>query len=319
MAKATAGTFPVTGVTPVAPSTSQVLAKALSLGQTTGVQTDLFVLGLEQKGFIRDHFNRNNPASAYTQMVDIAASGAASITVKYDGNSNSFVSKSKLGNGDIKDIDQKMEILRWNTPVYKSEGLSAYDISKGVLNTLAYRMEKSLIRFTQNHIKDVFKAMEASATVVAAAAPFALPADLLKTASAKDQMRALIAEATKLVKETEATRGDVVMTVMPELFDNLAFAGLLGNRVEQTYAGGQYSVSTLGGYRIQSGEMFMPDKTVAIVALTNSVVSKMDVLAANTGKIELSNDLATYVELADIAVVPEYSKDYKFITVIKTA
>lgn len=65
-------------------SSHTILAQALNLGAAgagAGVADD-FVLGLEQKGFIRDFLNRNNPLSAYTQMIDIADTGAGTITVK---------------------------------------------------------------------------------------------------------------------------------------------------------------------------------------------------------------------------------------------
>lgn len=328
MAYPTQGNIPAGAA--VTESATKVLAQALSLAETgSGTQSDEFVLGLEQRGFIRDFLNRNNPLMAYTQMIDIMEAGAGSVTVKWDGVDNDFVNKANLGDGDVKDIDQKMEVLFWNKPVFKSEGLSAYDIKKGALNTLAYRMEKSLVRFTQESIKRGFKALVDAAESLTSGEGITGLTAASATVGAKERMIELVKIATKFITDRELSRDQAIITVSPVFFDELAFAGLLGDRTTVTYAAGQYSVATLGGYRIQSGEMFLPAQStkaedgttatkdlLAIIAPTNSVVSKVDIIAANVGKLGISNDTGTYIELADINKVPKYITDYKLAHIV---
>lgn len=89
----------------------------------------------------------------------------------------------------------------------------------------------------------------------------------------------------------------------------------------ETFAGGQYQVGIIGGYRIISGDMFIPatvqykdsqanstleaHSLIAVIGTYDSVLHSIDISAVNSGPIGISNDLGTYLEASDIAAVPK--------------
>lgn len=298
------------------PSSIKAFAKALALKSSGAANpSDGFTLGLKELGLIKDYFNRNNPLLVYSRGFNITALGSGTITIKYDSNPNPFKKKSNLGNGDIETVSTITEVIEWNEPQYICEGLSDFDIKSGVINTLSYRMEKYLIKFNQALIKAGFDLIHNNFKGTSKT-PISLAKLTGKESDAREMFYKIIKEATRLVKKSEVSSTDITITVTPEVFDNLAFAGLVGNRAEQTYAGGQYSIGTIGGYRIQSGEMFistvgeMPAAgDMAVVIGTNQVIMhNSDILASNVARIGLSNDIGTYLEVIGMNRVPKFVK-----------
>lgn len=189
-----------------------------------------------------------------------------------------------------------------------------------------------MTKFTQGSIKRGFEKMVTAAKAIedAGSAGDGVVA-LTATTDLKAKSVELVKAATKFITDRQLSRNDIVITIDPITFDDLAFAGLIGDRTSVTYSAGQYSVSTLGGYRIQSGEVFMSGlqtgakgstgadaqkPVLAIIAPTNSVVSKIDIVAANTGKLGISNDVGTYIELADINAIPKFIEDNKLVMAV---
>lgn len=91
----------------------------------------------------------------------------------------------------------------------------------------------------------------------------------------------------------------------PIAFDALIDAGLVGNRATASFEGGQYSIGSLGGYRIvanpflvgTTAETAAAGDVVALIATNFVFFSRMKFVAYNSGNLDnLSNDQGTYIE-----------------------
>lgn len=272
----------------------QAIQNAFSAGASTNVE-----LNVEQIKILRDYMNMNSPLAAYTSGIEVSNSGAGSLEILLDGDANAFVDKDFLGDGSFKGVKQRKLLLSWNKPVAKSEAMTKFDLKKGAVNTLMHRMDKSAKLFVQKSIRE---ALALIATPIKTGA--ALPSSGSVVENAQAARKVVIEKATAFLKETQYTRDLVTLTLSPELFDTLADGGLVGNRAAETFAGGQYSIGTLGGYKVQSGEVFMPVGVDFIIGTNNSMVHSVDAVAVNAGRLGISSDEGTYIEMADIAAIP---------------
>lgn len=256
------------------------------------------ILGNEEKQILSDHMNMNSPLDAYTRDVQVSAAGAGSITIKWDGDANAFKAKDFVGNKEFAGVKQNTKVIEWNTPMVKEEAMTKFDLKKGALNTLMLRMDKSAKLFVQKSIREGLALVGTPEKTGAA-----LPSSGTVVENAQAARAVVIAKATAFLLETQYTRDLVTITLTAELFDTLADGGLIGNRAMETFAGGQYSVGTLGGYRVQSGEVFMPTGVDFIIGTSDSMVHAVDPVAVNSGTIGISSDIGTYIEMADIAAL----------------
>lgn len=198
--------------------------------------------------------------------------------------------------------------------------MSAYDIKRGTPNVLAERMTVASVKFLQSSIKAGFKALvdKALAGTHSKASIAALPATITHDALTAHKL-ALVQAVTKFITANEIDAADVVITLSALEFDALAEQGLVGDRATVTYAGGQYSVGTIGGYKVQSGSMFLPEtdgastgakNVLAFVGTSKVALHAVDFVAANAGKLGLSNDEGTYLEMADIFGALDYEANF---------
>lgn len=280
-----------------------------------------FVLPNEELAILTEMLNQTNPLSVYTQVA-IAAMGAGSVEVKYDVYNDNWAIKtvkgSKPAGGD--DVIIANEIFKWNLPNVKEEAMSQYDINRGTPNVLAERMSVSSVKFLQASIKAGFKALveKALAGTKSKASVAALGSTVTHDALTAHKL-AIVQEITKFIVANEIDPSDVVATLAPLEFDALAEQGLIGDRATVTFAGGQYSVGTIGGYKVQSGSMFLPEddgastgakKVLAFVGTSKVALHAVDFVAANAGKLGLSNDQGTYLEMADIFGALDYEAHF---------
>lgn len=301
-------------------------AQALKIIGTVGkAGTEKFALPIEDLGLLTDKLNENNPLAFYASALPVAAVGAGSIDLKWVEEANNWKAKKDYGNAAYDDVAVDRETLYWNTPEFRAEAMLAYDIAKGADNVLPLRATRDATRFMQDAIKQGFVEL---ASVVEDAAKYGTMVTEAPTLTGVDVQEdgaklllAITETATQFVIHKQLDRADVLITIQPDKFDKLAFAGLIGNRVDQTFAGGQYTVATAGGYRIQTGEMFMAGLTIndgaataadhdviAVIGTNRSLVFNTEIIASNFGKIDLTNDLGTYMEMASIIAVPEHIK-----------
>lgn len=297
-------------------------AKTLVQAQfAKGNGSDKFILPNEELGIITEMLNQTNPLAVYTG-VSIAAAGYGSVEVKYDVYNDNWAVKSvkgsKAAGGD--DVQITSEIFKWNLPNVKEEAMSAFDLAKGTPNVLAQRMTEASIKFLQNSIKNGFTELvkAALAGTKSKASVAALGTTVTHDALTAHKL-AIIQEVTKFIVANEIDPSEVVITLAPLEFDALAEQGLIGDRATQTFAGGQYSVGTIGGYKVQSGSMFLPandgastgaKNVIAFVGTSKVALHSVDFVAANAGKLGLSNDQGTYLEMADIFGVMGYEAQF---------
>ena len=99
---------------------------------------------------------------------------------------------------------------------------------------------------------------------------------------------AIVNEATKLQESAEIEAMDVIITIDSIKFNKLALSGMIGDRTSQTFAGGKFSVGEIGGYRIQSGEIFLPKTVKTTAKITGAGVTSATASAAGDQYAELA-------------------------------
>lgn len=283
-----------------------------TFAQKTKTTTDKFILPNRELGIVTEMLNRDNPLAPYI-MVDIADSTAGSVEVKYDVyNDNWKIKDSKGGsqNGGA-DVIIDNEIFKWNKPFEKEESVEAGDLKRGVPNTLASRMNTASIKFIQRSIKDAFKEFVDKAVLAESTAVAAI--DFTTRDKLTQSKITLLQAVAKFARENEINKGDLVITLSDDAFEALAEQGMIGNRTEKTYAGGTFSVGVMSGYRVQGGGMYLPatatssksgsaktSEVVAFIGTDKVGLHAIDFEAANYGKLGLTNDLGTYLQMSDI-------------------
>lgn len=278
--------------------------------------TTKYVLPNEDLGIITEMLNEENPLAVYSG-VTISGQGSATVEVKYDIYNDNWKAKDHLGSAEGKDIANTIiddEVFKWNKPFTKEEGVSKFDERRGFPETLSSRMNVSMIKFLQNSIKNGFQVfVDKAAADSSVASVGAL--DIASRDKLTEFKIKLIQEITKFAIANEIDASEVFATIDPLTFDALAEQGMIGDRASKTYAGGQYSVGMLGGYRVQSGSMFLPEhvtgktaagKVLAFVGTSKVGLHLVDVVASNLYEVGGSNDKATYLEIADIAGALDY-------------
>ncbi len=285
--------------------------KASAEAIAAATKTGKFVLPIAELGIITEMLNENNPLSAYTG-VTVSSLNSGSVDVKYDVYNDNWKVKGKPGSdvngGD--DVVIETDNFKWNKPQTKEERMTAFDLKKGTPAVLGSRMAVSGKKFLQASIKEGFK--ELVAKNIADSSVTEIEAiDITSLDKIREWKITFLNAVTNFVVINEISREEVTITVAPMLFDALAEQGLIGDRATATFAGGQYSVGSLGGYRIQSGEIYLPalagtKELFAVVGTTKSALHAVDYIAANGGELGISNDQATYLEICDIFGALDY-------------
>lgn len=209
---------------------------------------------------------------------------------------------------DIDPMKFTVETVKWDDAYFNSAGFTRADLNRGLPEASAQKMQL----FMDDYIKDVETEkwgiiedhiMTNKDTMIANFDYNNFLSSLGKGGSEVCKMLYLkiISLATKLTKHENKKDGirfinknSIVIHVKPELFDALAIAGIAGNRAEQTFNGGQYSIATLGGYRIMSNQFL--DKLDVVVSTDYSCGTGFRLNAANIDRIGLTNDVGIYYE-----------------------
>lgn len=209
---------------------------------------------------------------------------------------------------DIDPMKYTIETVKWDNAYFNSAGFTKADLNRGLPEASAQKMQL----FMDDYIKDIETdkwgiiedhIITNSDTMLTDFDYNNFLSGLGRSGSDACKMLYLgiISLATKLTKHVNKKDGirfvnknSIVIHVKPELFDALAIAGIAGNRAEQTFDGGQYSIATLGGYRIMSNQFL--DKLDVIVSTDYSCGTGFRLNAANIDRIGLTNDVGIYYE-----------------------
>lgn len=209
---------------------------------------------------------------------------------------------------DIDPMKFTIETVKWDNAYFNSAGFTRADLNRGLPEASAQKMQL----FMDDYIKDVETEkwgiiedhmITNKDTMLTNFDYNSFLSGLGKTGSELSKMLYLkiISLATKLTKHVNKKDGirfvnknSILIHVKPELFDALAIAGIAGNRAEQTFDGGQYSIATLGGYRIMSNQFL--DKLDVVVSTDYSCGTGFRLNAANIDRIGLTNDIGIYYE-----------------------
>lgn len=294
--------------------------KASAKAVFAATKTDKYVLPVADLDMITEMMNENNPLSFYTSGVKVTSMNSGSVDVEFDVYNDNFKKKTTKGSatdgGD--DVIIETQNIKWNTPLTKEESMSAYDIKRGAPEVLGSRMANSAKKFIQASIKNGFKAIVAHNKADASEVSIA-PIDITSLDKLREYKISLIQKVTLWSLTNEIPKEETGITLEPTLFDALAEQGMIGDRATATYAGGQYSVGTMGGYKVQSGEIFLPAKDsaaqdakdlFAVVGTTKTALHAIEYVAANLGALGNSNDQGTYLELCDIFGALDYNDKF---------
>lgn len=209
---------------------------------------------------------------------------------------------------DIDPVKYTVETVKWDNAYFNSAGFTKADLNRGLPEASAQKMQL----FMDDYIKDVETEkwgiienhiITNKDTMITDFDISTVESDIRNSGSdvAKILYLKIISLATKLTKHENKKDGirfvnknSIVIHIKPELFDVLSIAGITGNRAEQTFEGGQYSIATIGGYRIMSNQFL--DKLDVVISTDYSCGTGFRLNAANIDRIGLTNDMGIYYE-----------------------
>lgn len=209
---------------------------------------------------------------------------------------------------DIDPMKYTVETVKWDDAYFNSAGFTKADLNRGLPEASAQKMQL----FMDDYIKDVETEkwgiienhiITNKDTMITDFDYDDFINNIGRSGSEMSKLLYLkiIGLATKLTQHVNKKDGirfvnknSIVIYVKPELFDALAIAGIAGNRAEQTFDGGQYSIATLGGYRIMSNQFL--NKLDVVVSTDYSCGTGFRLNAANIDRIGLTNDVGIYYE-----------------------
>lgn len=209
---------------------------------------------------------------------------------------------------DIDPMKYTVETVKWDNAYFNSAGFTKADLNRGLPEASAQKMQL----FMDDYIKDVETEKwgiienHIITNKDAMITDFDYNDFISNIGRGGSEMSKLlylkiISLATKLTKHENKKDGirfvnknSIVIHIKPELFDVLSIAGITGNRAEQTFEGGQYSIATIGGYRIMSNQFL--DKLDVVISTDYSCGTGFRLNAANIDRIGLTNDMGIYYE-----------------------
>ncbi|QIW62521.1 hypothetical protein [Mycoplasmopsis gallinacea] len=186
--------------------------------------------------------------------------------------------------------------INFNKPIYAHEAITAFEQTLGMPEVLTPKLTKMLQEFQKMYERTSFKDLENKIIKDNKQVDFDVASK-----TAKEIYEKIVEEATKLTETIDLEQGidlidreQVVVFVKPLVFDKIATMGLVGDRVTETLAGGQYSIVQLGGYKVFSNPYL---SQFDVVISTNFVAAGAErVIAANVERMAPSNDMAVYFE-----------------------
>lgn len=227
-----------------------------------------------------------------------SVSEASAVFVKNIG--QSWNEKKAPGPGTFEQGKYAKVSFNWNVPLYQSLAFTHADNLLGFPQAASTKIAKASADFNDGFEADCWKKIEEH--LKQQLADKKVVKDLLSpTLSDRDVRHEIIALGTALTKHIDAKDGingikksDIIIHVKPEVLDRLSESALLGNYAEQMFVGGQYSIATVGGYKVIANK-YLTD--VDAIACTNfSAASMVNVNAANYERLAPTNDYGIYYE-----------------------
>lgn len=270
-------------------SLSTALAKA-----TTG---SVLSLGEQQINQVVNYISQNNLFFELTKNNLILDSNSVSMTVLKQ-QASKFQQKTQLGTGTLSKwrLGEKVTV-QWKTPQYAAEGFTYFEKKLSPAISIAKKIEKITSDYNKNFERTAFLGLEDKVKQDNKFYAFDWT-----TKNATEIYQKIVGIATEITQTYDELQGidgieakDIVILLSPIVFDKLVFAGMMGNNVKEIFEGGQYRVSSIGGYKILS----CPYLTSYYCIVTTNFVAAggVSINAINSGKIDqLSNDEGVYFE-----------------------
>ncbi|WP_412031265.1 hypothetical protein [Metamycoplasma buccale] len=202
-------------------------------------------------------------------------------------------------NGNYEKGRYATETFNWNAPYFQAVGFTEADKKMKVPQAAAIKLEKASVDYNNAFEAESWKKLE---THLKTADSKKITKDLLdKTITDKEVYEIVIGLGTALMQHKNDDDGidkipkdKIIIHVKPEVFDRISLAGLVGNRAEISFVGGQYSIGIVGGYKI-IGNPYL-DNMQAMAGATFSALSMISVNAANIDRLAPTNDIGLYYE-----------------------
>lgn len=304
-----------------------------------------FQLPKKELGFFSDKIYQGNPLAFYAERLRFEPLGNGAVEIFTNVYGTGWKAKDKIGAGDFSPVEFKSEIHKWNAPDVIQEAMTKYDLNRGATLVLAERAAIYSEEYLQEAIKLGFKTMMNGALEAKTIAGADLakvhtiitPSLVSSTDIVNDATKLqnqIVSAATKYIANVRSkgigftgySRSDILITLTPEVMDNLVLAGKVGNYTEQVFSGGRFIMGTIGGYRVQSGEFFLPleaqasgtqgvagTKLFGIISTNDTMLFNIDMVAMNVERLAPSNDIGSYVEAAKFVAVTNRAKENEMI------
>lgn len=263
-----------------------------------------FKLAQKQLDYLSSHIVKLSLWREYCKSQTIGDVNASS--VKFLKNiGGTLKNKTTIGDGDGDPMDIPSETITFYTPLYIKQLLAAADMAMGIPNASAMRLMKFMDQFEKAH--EVYAFSTAEKVISDNAATQESTFDFNKS-TPQEIYNKIVQLGTKLSLLKNDKEGlhfvspqSIIISVEPTIMDKLASVGLAGNRMAETFAGGQYSITIIGGYKVVANPFL--EKYKVIVGADFSGGNSERIIAANIKEIGASNDLATYFEALGLAGV----------------
>lgn len=242
---------------------------------------------------------RQSAFSEFTKAATIENVSAATIVFR-KLTSGRFKEKDTIGtNGEIDKMTFPSVEIKFSKPHYAREGLTQADLTLGLPNACAPKLQRFLIDYSNFYDEKGFAQI---GQVIDTSVSSKKELDFENSNSEKiyDEIIEMATQLTLLNDYKEGikyiSRSDIVIAVEPSVFDKISKIGFLGNRVTETMSSGQYGIGTIGGYRIIAAPSLSATDYKVIVGTNFSCGGTIKINAANIGKVNNTNDLEVYFE-----------------------
>ena len=269
--------------------------------------TALFANQKENEDYLLDKKTRNKITSYIVQYSLIGTLGTNLSLGSVSEANATFIKnigqtwhiKKNPGPGEFEKANYAKISFNWNFPWYQSLAFTEADTLLGVPVAAPIKMEKASSDFNDNFERYCWAELEKK---VKTTDTNKITKDLLAdTISDKEVRKIVVGLGTSLTKHIDAKDGinginksDVIIHVKPEVLDRLSEAGLVGNYAEQMFVGGQYSIVTVGGYKVIANKYLNDIDAIACANFT--AASMVNVNAANYERLVPTNDYGIYYE-----------------------
>ncbi|MBZ4203402.1 hypothetical protein [Mycoplasma tauri] len=266
--------------------------------------TNAYSLGERERSTVASYIVNNSLIGTMGEKLDLGSVSDATATfIKNVG--QTFQNKEKLGPGEFEKAKYEKVSFHWNTPQYQAVGFSQADIALGLPTAFSIKLDKAAADYSGDFEEAAFKMLETEIIKTDSNIIKGINALLDGSKTADQLYDAIVNLGNELAKHKDKKDGinrirhdDIIIHVKPEILQKISKLGMTGNNALQMFQGGQYAITTLGGYKVIANHYL--DALDAIATTNFSVGSLVKVIAANYDRLAPTNDYGLYYEAMNL-------------------